>query len=66
MNHPENLQQQINERCPCMSKPIGECDCQTQEKDSFYTKDLLREAVVVQLPKPGERPIVPLRPSSFA
>ncbi len=24
-----NIQEQINQRCPCMSKPLAKCDCQT-------------------------------------
>ncbi len=27
----DNLQQQINERCPCFAKPLSECDCQADE-----------------------------------
>jgi hypothetical protein len=25
---PPGVQEQINQRCPCMSKPLAECDCQ--------------------------------------
>jgi hypothetical protein len=59
----EDLQKQIDNRCPCFDKPLDKCDCGNE--DSFYTKKLLRDAVVIQLPKSGERPI-PLKPSSFA
>ncbi len=26
----ENLQRQIDKRCPCFSKPLEECDCQPE------------------------------------
>ncbi len=64
MNEQE-IQKQIDERCPCFSKPLNECDCESDEQNSFYTKKLLRDAVVVQLPKPEERLIIPRKPPSF-
>jgi hypothetical protein len=61
--NPEDLQKQIDKHSPDFDKPLDECDCANE--DSFHTKKLLRNAVVVQLSKSGERPI-PLKPSSFA
>jgi hypothetical protein len=60
--NPEDLQKQIDKRSPDFAQPLNECDC--RDEDSFYTKELLRDAVVVQLPKSGERPI-PRKPPSF-
>ncbi len=64
MNEQE-IQKQIDERCPCFSKPLNECDCESDGQNPFYTKKLLRDAVVVQLPKPEERLIIPRKPPSF-
>jgi len=25
---PPDIQEQLDQRCPCMSKPLAECDCQ--------------------------------------
>jgi hypothetical protein len=25
-----DIQEQLNQRCPCMSKPLAECDCQSE------------------------------------
>ncbi len=29
----DELQQQIDERCPCFAKPLSECDCQFNDED---------------------------------
>lgn len=64
MMNQEDLQKQIDVRCSYYPRPMKECDCQTE--DSFYTKDLLEDAVVVQLPKSPERPVIPpKKPASF-
>ncbi len=58
----KQVMNEIDNRCPCYSKPLNECDCRTQ--NSFYTEDLLEDAVVVQLPQ--KRPVIPPRkPQSF-
>lgn len=60
---PDELERQINERCPCFAKPLLECDCQFDEEPP-KPKRLLKEAYV---PPKNFEPITKVnKPQSFA
>jgi hypothetical protein len=41
--NPKNLQQQIDERCPCFAKPLNECDCQFNNETEQTMNKLSQE-----------------------
>lgn len=53
MNSSE-LQQQINERCPCYAKPLRECNCQFDEGDTVTNEEKLNRiiALLSEIEKP--------------
>ena len=57
------MQAQIDIRCPCMSKPLNECDCEFNQEPP-KPKRLLRKAYIS--PKDFERVTAPNKPDSFA
>jgi hypothetical protein len=45
---PPGVQEQLDQRCPCMSKPIAECDCQIDSPQQGICNDLATAQTFLQ------------------